>query len=110
MAAYGFAQGLIGMPGGVAKYFARAYDVNVGALSAVSAQTTSEQTVTISGLTTDDWVGIPNKPTHQAGLGIVGARVSAADTLAITFMNATTASITPTASQTYKVIAVRCAA
>ena len=50
---------------------------------------------------------IVNKPTAQAGLGIVGARVSAADTLAITFSNNTGSGITPTASEVYKVIAFR---
>ena len=44
----------------------------------------------------------------QAGLGIVGARVSAADTLAITFCNVPTGgNITPTASEVYQVVAFR---
>jgi hypothetical protein len=44
-----------------------------------------------------------NKPTAQAGLAIVGVRVSATDTLAITFGNFTGAGITPTAAQSYTV-------
>ena len=71
--------------------------------AAVGANTTAEQTFTISGLTTDMVVYV-NKPTAQAGLGIVGARVSAADTLAITFSNNTAAAITPTASERYLVV------
>jgi hypothetical protein len=40
------------------------------------------------------WV---NKPSFQVGLGIAGVRVSAADTLAITFVNASSSAIVPTA-------------
>lgn len=75
--------------------------------SAVAANTTAEQTFTVTGLTTADTIIGVNKPTAQAGLGIAGVRVSAADTLAITFVNATAGSLTPTASQTYSVVALR---
>ena len=68
----------------------------------VAANTTAEQTFTVKGLMTTDFVQVC-KPTAQAGLGIVGARVSAADTLAITFSNNTGAGITPTAAQVYKI-------
>jgi hypothetical protein len=71
----------------------------------VSANTTEEQTFTVSGLTTSD-AAFVNKPTHQAGLGIVNVRVSATDTLAITFGNFTGAPITPT-SETYLIISTR---
>ena len=74
--------------------------------ASVANATSAEQTFTMTGLLTTDYVYV-NKPTAQAGLGIVGARVSAADTLAITFMNATAATITPTASQAYIVQVVR---
>lgn len=69
--------------------------------SAVSANTTAEQTFTVTGLAVGDMVAGINKPTTQAGLGIVGSRVSAANTLAITFSNNTAGSITPTAGETY---------
>jgi len=68
--------------------------------------TTAEQTFTVPGLAVGDWVFV-NKPTAQAGLGIVGCRVSAANTLAITFSNNTGSSITPTASQTYLILVMR---
>lgn len=68
----------------------------------ITANTTAEQTFTVTGLTTTDVVNV-NKPTAQAGLGIVGVRVSAANTLAITYSNNTGASITPTAAETYKI-------
>jgi len=68
--------------------------------------TTAEQTFTVNGLKTGDWVDV-NKPTAQAGLGIVGCRVSAANTLGITFSNNTASSITPTAAQVYTVLVAR---
>lgn len=79
------------------------YDTMLGVtLSPVSvaANTSAEQTFTIRGLLPSDFV-LVQKPTAQAGLGIVGARVSAVDTLAITFMNDTGAPIVPTAAQLY---------
>ena len=72
--------------------------------ASVANATSAEQTFAATGiglLTTD--LVLVQKPTAQAGLGIVGTRVSAADTLAITFMNTTAATITPTASQVYTV-------
>lgn len=75
--------------------------------AAVAANTTAEQTFTVTGLATNDKILFINKPTAQAGLGIVGMRVSAANTLAITFSNNTGSSITPTASETYQVGALR---
>lgn len=71
----------------------------------VGANTTSEQTVTVNGLQTSDIVYV-NKPSHQSGLGVVNARVSAANTLAVTFMNTTGAGIDP-ANETYLVVAIR---
>ena len=60
--------------------------------------TTAEQTVTVPGLAVGDMVFV-SKPTAQAGLGVAGARVSAADTLAITFVNPTAGGITSTAGE-----------
>ena len=70
-------------------------------VASVAANTTAEQTFTIGGLKTTDFVSIV-KPSHSTGMGIVNARVSAADTLAITFVNATAAPIDP-AAETYLV-------
>lgn len=64
--------------------------------------TTVEQTFTITGLNVGDFVDV-SKPTTQAGLGIVNARVSATNTLAIAFNNVTSATITPTASEIYQI-------
>jgi hypothetical protein len=69
--------------------------------------TTAEQTFTVPGiLATDVIVGV-SKPTTQAGLGIVNMRVTAANTVGITFSNNTGSSITPTASQVYLITYVR---
>lgn len=75
---------------------------------AVLANTTAEQTFTCTGLVaaTDTIIGV-SKPTAQAGLGIVGWRCSADNTVAITFSNNTAGSITPTAAQVYTVFAHR---
>jgi hypothetical protein len=72
----------------------------------VAANTTAEQTFTVNGLQVGDWVGVV-KPTSQAGLAVTGARVSAANTLAISFGNFTASGITPTAAQTYSVMVAR---
>lgn len=73
--------------------------------SSVSAATVAEQTFTVSGLTTADKVTV-NPPSIGNATGIAGARVSAADTLAIRFVNPTAGALTPT-SGTYTVLAFR---
>jgi hypothetical protein len=70
--------------------------------ASVANATSAEQTFATTGiglLTTD--LVLVQKPTAQAGLVIGGSRVSAADTLAITFGNTTAATITPSASEVY---------
>ena len=72
----------------------------------IAANTCAEVTFSVTGLSVGDWVNV-NKPTAQAGLGIAGARVSAANVLAITFVNATSATISATASEVYVTHVVR---
>lgn len=60
----------------------------------VAANTTAEQTFTVTGLVANSVVWL-NKPTWQAGLGIGGVRVSALNTLAINYINLTSAAIVP---------------
>ena len=62
----------------------------------VAANTTAEQTFTVAGLLASSMV-VVNKPSVTPGLGIGGARVSAANTLAINFINNTASAITPPA-------------
>lgn len=73
--------------------------------SAVAAATVAEQTFTVAGLTTADKV-VVNPPALGNATGVAGARVSAADTLAIRFANPTAGSLTPAAGA-YTVIAFR---
>lgn len=56
--------------------------------ASVAANTTAEQTFSVPGLLLGDFVEV-SKPSATAGLGIVNVRVSAADTLAMTFSNNT---------------------
>lgn len=73
----------------------------------VNTITTSEQTVTVTGVLLDrDVVLSVTKPTHTTGLGIVNARVSANDTIAVTFMNPTAGNINPP-SETYVFVVLR---
>lgn len=70
--------------------------------AAVAPNTSAEQTFTVSGLIASTPIFV-NKPNAQPGLSIAGARVSAANTLAITFANNTAATITPNASEVYTI-------
>ncbi len=74
--------------------------------AAVTLSSGAEQTFTVTGLLVGDNV-VVTKPTVQAGLGIGGARVSAANTLAINFTNASVGNITPTASEVYTIVVTR---
>ncbi len=63
---------------------------------AVATITTAEQTFTINGLAVGDVVLTVNRPNNTpVGVGITNARVSAVNTLALTFVNPTIASVTP---------------
>ena len=60
----------------------------------IAANTTGIATATVSGvLAAESYVVEISKPTHTTGLGIVNARVSADNTIEITFMNSTGAGI-----------------
>jgi hypothetical protein len=63
-------------------------------VASVAANTSAEQTFTVRGLRPGDFVHV-NKPSLHAGLVVSTARVSAADTLAITFGNTTAGAIDP---------------
>lgn len=86
------------------------YEASIGAALAagIATITTGEIAgITLTGLAvTDNVIGV-TKPTVQAGLGIAGWRVSAANTLAVTFVNPTVATLTPTASEVYGVSVYR---
>lgn len=80
-----------------------AYTVDVGTLAATATITTAEQTVTVNGVATTDRIVGVSKPTAQAGLGIVGWRVTAANTVGITFGNPTAGGLTATADEHYTI-------
>ena len=69
--------------------------------ASVAPNVTAEQTFTFQGLNLNDWVESQFIGTVQAGLSVASTRVSAANTLAISFSNVTAATITPTASGSY---------
>jgi hypothetical protein len=63
-------------------------------VASVGINTSVEQTFTVKGLRPGDFVHV-NKPSLHAGLVVSTARVSAPDTLAITFGNTTASAIDP---------------
>jgi len=64
----------------------------------VAANTTAAQSFTVPGLLPGDFVDVNLQNADQlAGIGIVNARVSAADTLRIQFSNSTGGALVPTA-------------
>lgn len=62
----------------------------------VATITTAEQTFTVAGLKVGDLVHVCS-PSHVAGVALANARVSAANTLALTFVNPTAGGVTPAA-------------
>lgn len=72
----------------------------------IAANTTAEQIFAVPAALVGDVVTV-NKPTAQAGMGIVGCRVSSAGNIGITFSNNTGAGITPTAAETYPICLTR---
>lgn len=70
--------------------------INVGS---VAINTVAEQDFTVPGLKVGDFVSVC-KSSLSAGLGVVNARVKAADTISIQFVNATGSAIDP-AAETY---------
>lgn len=82
----------------------KVYTVAINPAS-IAAATSAEQTFTVNGLAVGD-IPVVVKPTATAGIGIGNARVSAANTLALTFINATAGAIDPP-NETYTVLAFR---
>lgn len=74
--------------------------------ASIAAATVAEQTVTIPGLRVGDYVADITKPTLTAGVGIVNIRVSAANTMAVQWMNSTAAAVDPP-SEVYTAYIIR---
>jgi hypothetical protein len=73
--------------------------------AAVATITTAEQTVTVTGAAVGDFV-IAMKPSITTGVTIGNVRVSAANTVAIQFVNPTAGSVNP-ASETWQFLILR---
>lgn len=65
--------------------------------SSVGANTTAAQTFTVRGLLTGDIIQITTNVAQTAGIGIANTRVTANDTLEITFSNSTGGGVIPVA-------------
>lgn len=74
--------------------------------ASVSATTSAEQTFTLSGVAVGDWVGVSTTVSTGNATAIAGARVSAANTIAIRYVNPTGGALTP-AADTYLVNVIR---
>ena len=74
--------------------------------ASVGAATSAEQTFTVSGLAVGDFVAVSTTASTGNATAIVGARVSAANTLAIRYINPTAGTLTP-AADTYLVLVAR---
>lgn len=72
----------------------------------VAANTTIEQTYIISGVAIGDFIEI-NKPSHVVGLSIGNVRVSAANSIAIQWVNNTAAAITGGLTENYLLVVSR---
>ena len=73
--------------------------------ASVAAITVAEQTFTVTGLTTADKVFVNPAATGNS-TGLAGVRVSAANTLAVSFVNPTAGALTPGAG-TWAIVAIR---
>jgi hypothetical protein len=71
----------------------------------VAATSVSEQAFTVNGLALNDKVFV-NSPAPTAGVALASARVSAANTIAISWVNPTAGAHTPPTG-TYLIVAIR---
>ena len=74
--------------------------------ASVASLTSAEQTFTVTGLATNDKVFINTGLAPTAGTGVSSVRVSATNTLAVTFFNNTAGPLTPSAG-TWQIVAIR---
>lgn len=70
----------------------------------IGANSVSEQTFNVTGVAPGDLLYV-SKPSEQVDIGLAGCRVAGNNQIAITFLNQSTAPITPTAAETYTVFA-----
>lgn len=83
----------------------RGVDIEFNPASVV-ANTTVEQTLSVTGLKPQDIILSVIKPTLTAGFGVLQGRVSATDTLAVQLIN-TTAGAIDAPSEIYQIIYIK---
>ncbi len=88
------------------------YGVNVGTLTAVAGNATTNwvvitQTATCSSILASDILFGISKPTLQAQLGIVGQRITTANVVGIDFATGSVTGVTPTANEVYPCLMYR---
>ena len=85
----------------------RQYKVLTAALTPaeVAANISAEEAFAVEGVAVGDAVSV--SAAIDAGLGIVGCRVSAVDEITIAFINTTAGALTPTAAATYTFTVVK---
>ncbi len=84
------------------------FTLTLGPTSVPTISTKSYTFTTGLGLLTTDFVAVSSTPTALGtGVAIANARVSAADVLELTLINATAAAVTPATNGTYLVFVAR---
>lgn len=80
--------------------------ISISPPSYLAANTTSEITYTVPGIALGDFIEI-NKPSHTVGLSIGNIRASAANQIAIQWVNSTTSAITSPPNEQYLIVVSR---
>ena len=86
--------------------FEAVLQVSITPPSSLSANTTVEQAYTVPGVVVGDFLEI-NKPSQTVGLSIGNIRASAANQIAIQWVNSTTSTITNTPNELYLIAVTR---
>lgn len=98
----GFTKNMIGQPPLSVQWFPHAYVLTITPAS-VAANTSAEQTFTLTGATVKDAVFVSG-PSITAGLLLGECRISAADTIAINWGNLTAGGLTPPAGDYFVIL------
>ena len=80
--------------------------ISVSPPATLSANATQESTYTVPGIALGDFIEI-NKPSHTAGLSIGNVRASAANQIAIQWVNSTTSTISNPPNELYLIVVSR---
>jgi hypothetical protein len=80
--------------------------ISVTPPATMAANTTVESTYSVPGICVGDFIEI-NKPSHTTGLSIGNVRASAANQIAIQWVNSTTGTISNTPNELYLIVVSR---